>query len=146
MKTPLFDTELAAKITRAGQEILRKIDEEASAEGRPTTGDLFKTKRYDRLRVGEVDYIPYDEAVRQVMAVQAREQQLIKAVRDTLTWAEQRCPCNDDQPKICPLCGADAAKDACMSAENTIPRHILTQLRQCLPVSPLSLGSPPNEP
>ena len=136
MKTPLFDPELAKKITRSGQEIMRDL--EAKLAGEPT-------KRFDRLRVGDTDYIPYDEAVRQVMTVQAREQQLIKAVRDTLTWAEQRCPCNDDQPKICPLCGADAAKDACMSAENTIPRHILTQLRQCLPVSPLSLESLPNE-
>lgn len=140
MKTPLYDPQLAAKITRAGQEILREIDAKAEAEGRPTTGQLLTlpapTKRYDRLRVGDTDYIPYDEAVKQMMVVQQREQRLLKVIQNVLTWAEQRCPCHNDEPKICPLCGADAAKDACMSAENTIPRHLLTELRQALPVSP----------
>lgn len=129
MKTPLYDPKLAQKLTEAGRKILRESEETAQIAD-PTT------KRYDRLRVGGTDYIPADEAVRQVMEVQKREQALLKVVRNVLTWAEQRCPCHNDEPKICPLCLADAAKDACMSAENTIPKHLLTELRQALPVSP----------
>lgn len=52
-----------------------------------------------------------------------------KLLRDLLHWAETRCPCKNDEPKICPLCGADVEKDACMSAENTVPRDLLVRLR-----------------
>ncbi|RWO22860.1 hypothetical protein [Mesorhizobium sp.] len=54
---------------------------------------------------------------------------LREAVNKTLSWAEQRCPCNNDEPRICPLCQADVAKDGCLSAENTIPRQLLHDLR-----------------
>lgn len=134
-KSPLYDPELTKKITEAGRKILS--EREGVAEIADPT-----TKRYDRLRVGGTDYIPADEAVRQVMEVQKREQALLKVIRNVLTWAEQRCPCHNDEPKICPLCLADAAKDACMSAENTIPRHLLTELRSCLPTSPYRIESP----
>lgn len=61
-----------------------------------------------------------------------------KALRSTLlaikTWADQRCPCTNEQPNPCPLCGADANKpgDVCLSAENTFPRDLLRQIRAAL--------------
>jgi hypothetical protein len=48
-----------------------------------------------------------------------------------LDWAERRCPCHDEKPDPCPLCGASAKLGGghCMSAENTLPKHILSELR-----------------
>lgn len=55
-----------------------------------------------------------------------------EALQKVLTWAEQRCPCVNDEPRICPLCQADVAKDGCLSAENTIPRSLLNDIRAAL--------------
>jgi uncharacterized protein (DUF1778 family) len=51
--------------------------------------------------------------------------------RALLDWAEARCPCHDEKPDPCPLCGASAKPGGghCMSAENTLPRHLLEMLR-----------------
>jgi hypothetical protein len=61
-----------------------------------------------------------------------RIKQLEAVVKRTLTWAEQRCPCKNEEPNPCPLCMADATKpkDICLSAENTIPRDLLQELRR----------------
>lgn len=56
---------------------------------------------------------------------------LQKIVNSVLTWAEQRCPCKNEQPNPCPLCGASVENlEPCKSAENTIPRHLLADLRR----------------
>lgn len=47
-----------------------------------------------------------------------------------LHWAESRCPCYNEQPNPCPLCGASVENmEVCKSAENTLPRDILQDLR-----------------
>ena len=61
-------------------------------------------------------------------------------LRDTLlavlTWAEQRCPCHDEQPDPCPLCGASVENlEACKSAENTLPPALLRRIRSTLAVT-----------
>lgn len=62
--------------------------------------------------------------------IRAENERLRKSVRATLTWAEQRCPCRNEEPNPCPLCGASVENlEACKSAENTLPRHILESLR-----------------
>ncbi|RWP44250.1 MAG: hypothetical protein EOR04_04850 [Mesorhizobium sp.] len=61
-------------------------------------------------------------------------QRLEELVSRTLTWAEQRCPCHNEQPNPCPLCGASVENlEACKSAENTIPRDLLVELRRVRP-------------
>lgn len=61
-------------------------------------------------------------------------ERLTKALSAVSTWAEQRCPCRNEEPNPCPLCGADANKpgDICLSAENTFPRDLLTLIRDAL--------------
>jgi hypothetical protein len=60
-----------------------------------------------------------------------------KAVRNTLTWAEQRCPCRNEEPNPCPLCSASIENlEGCKSAENTMPRHILEMLRAASALGP----------
>lgn len=51
--------------------------------------------------------------------------------RALLDWAEARCPCHDEKPDPCPLCGASAKPGGghCMSAKNTLPRYLLEKLR-----------------
>ncbi|WP_353640786.1 hypothetical protein [Mesorhizobium sp. WSM2239] len=60
-----------------------------------------------------------------------RVKQLEAVVKKTLRWAEARCPCHNEEPNPCPLCGASVENlEGCKSAENTIPRDLLTELRR----------------
>lgn len=61
----------------------------------------------------------------------AEKDAIQKVLNSVLTWAEQRCPCENEQPNPCPLCGASVENlEACKSAENTIPRSLLAELRR----------------
>lgn len=56
-----------------------------------------------------------------------------RVLRDVLHWAESRCPCEDDKPNPCPLCGASVENlEPCKSAENTLPRRLLGDIRLAL--------------
>lgn len=58
-------------------------------------------------------------------------QRTLEALRDVLRWAEARCPCRNEEPNLCPLCGASVENlEACKSAENTLPRDLLEKLRR----------------
>lgn len=53
-----------------------------------------------------------------------------RVLRDVLRWAESRCPCHEEQPNPCPLCGASVENlEPCKSAENTLPRRLLGDIR-----------------
>lgn len=58
--------------------------------------------------------------------------EVVKALRVVHDWANARCPCHEETPDPCPLCGASVERGACMSAENTIPRDILARIRFAL--------------
>jgi len=48
---------------------------------------------------------------------------------DVLRWAESRCPCENETPDPCPLCGASVANlEPCKSAERTLPPDLLRRL------------------
>ena len=54
----------------------------------------------------------------------------VKVLESVLQWAEARCPCENEEPNPCPLCGASVENlEPCKSAENTLPRHLLKELR-----------------
>lgn len=66
-------------------------------------------------------------------ALEAEKAGLVKALRMVATWAEQRCPCHNEQPNPCPLCGASVENlEGCKAAESTMPRHVLDAVRQAL--------------
>jgi hypothetical protein len=72
---------------------------------------------------------------------------LRSAVIATLRWAEQRCPCRNEKPDPCPLCGASAKPGGgpCLSAENTIPLYLLHELWRAARVAerePIVSGTP----
>lgn len=58
---------------------------------------------------------------------------VVQALKDVLAWAESRCPCRNEQPNHCPLCGASVENlEACKSAENTLPHALLVKVRRAL--------------
>jgi hypothetical protein len=50
---------------------------------------------------------------------------LTKTLASVKTWAEQRCPCHEETPNPCPLCGASVENlEACKAVDQTFPRDI----------------------
>ncbi|KQS84278.1 hypothetical protein ASG58_21140 [Rhizobium sp. Leaf383] len=48
-------------------------------------------------------------------------------------WAQTKCPCKNEQPNPCPLCGASVENlEPCKAVENIFPRDILRELRDIL--------------
>lgn len=77
------------------------------------------TKRYS-MELPAGDYVPYDDY-----------QRLKDVISDILYWAERRCPCHNEEPNPCPLCGASIENlEGCKSAENTLPRDLLYKIRE----------------
>jgi hypothetical protein len=62
----------------------------------------------------------------------ARVETLKAALYDIKLWASKRCPCENDEPKICPLCDADVSKDRCMAVDATFPKRIREQIDAAL--------------
>jgi len=66
----------------------------------------------------------------EVAQLQRRVQELERVLRKVEWWSQQRCPCNNDQPNPCPLCGASVENlEPCKAAENTFPRDLLAEIR-----------------
>lgn len=68
------------------------------------------------------------------------------ALRKVKHWAESRCPCRNEEPTPCPLCGASVENfEACKSAENTLPPDVLEAVRSACrartALSPLAGGA-----
>jgi len=80
-----------------------------------------------REQVEAAENLGYERGLRDGRQEHATLRDTINAV---LTWAEQRCPCENETPDPCPLCGASVENlEACKSAENTIPHRLLATLR-----------------
>jgi len=84
--------------------------------------------------MGEQDPVTWTVAGNLLKRLREENERLRKALRTVDTWAEQRCPCRNEEPNPCPLCLADAnnPKDICLSAENTLPAHVLSAVRAAL--------------
>ena len=53
-----------------------------------------------------------------------------KVVCDLLWWAEQKCPCENEEPNPCTLCGASVENlEGCKAADETLPRSWLYMAR-----------------
>ncbi len=49
-------------------------------------------------------------------------------------WASTRCPCENEEPNPCPLCGASVENlEACKAVENIFPRDLLREIRNLIP-------------
>ncbi len=57
----------------------------------------------------------------------------IKVLKRIEHWAQSRCPCHEETPNPCPLCGASVENlEACKSVESIFPRDLLADLRSAL--------------
>ena len=66
-------------------------------------------------------------------ALLAERDALREAVRGVLHWADRKCPCHNDLPDPCPLCGASVeGLERCKAADETLPRALLAQARAAL--------------
>lgn len=64
-----------------------------------------------------------------------REQKLEEALRDVRTWADSQCPCHEETPNPCTLCGASVENlEACKAVESIFPRDLLRKLDAALSV------------
>lgn len=63
---------------------------------------------------------------------EALRKALRQALQAFLTWGESQCPCRDEKPDPCPLCGASVAEGTCKAAESKFPRTILEGARAAL--------------
>jgi hypothetical protein len=58
--------------------------------------------------------------------------EMAAALDDIKLWASKRCPCENDEPGICPLCDADVSKDRCMAVDVSFPKRIREQIDAAL--------------
>lgn len=105
-------------------------------ETRPRLGPCPKDLRIPITITGYIDDVwGHDDGTSQefgviVTQVTTTEQALLHKI---LHWASSRCPCENEQPNPCPLCGASVENlEACKAIEETIPRHILIEIRRTL--------------
>lgn len=94
------------------------------------TGPFKVLEPHDREFYRCTEYVLASTHTRAMEALrEAREADNLLA--DVLRWAEARCPCHNETPNPCPLCGASVENlEPCKSAENTLPRDLLDRLRR----------------
>ena len=64
----------------------------------------------------------------------SRVDQSEQVLRKILHWASSRCPCENEEPNPCPLCGASVENlEACKAVENIFPRDLLREIRDLIP-------------
>ena len=58
---------------------------------------------------------------------------LLAALERFLWWGQQQCPCHEDEPNPCPLCGASVENlEGCKAIEAKFPAAILGQAREAI--------------
>lgn len=57
---------------------------------------------------------------------------LAEALRNVVSWAQQKCPCENETPDPCPLCDATVAQGRCKAVDSTFPPRILEEIRSAL--------------
>lgn len=65
-------------------------------------------------------------------AREAKVAELVTVHKSVLEWAQSRCPCQNEKPDPCPLCGADVATGSCKAVESIFPCDLLADLRAAL--------------
>ncbi len=80
-------------------------------------------------------HVTYADLSRMVTALSeasAREGVLRGALKAFIDWGQQQCPCRDETPDPCPLCGATVAAGRCRAVEAKFPPRILADARTAL--------------
>lgn len=58
---------------------------------------------------------------------------LLEALQAFISWGTKQCPCENEEPNPCPLCGASVENlETCKAIEAKFPRVILTNARAAI--------------
>ena len=75
----------------------------------------------------------HDDKARVDANLAAAAPELYAALNRFIFWAGQQCPCSEEKPDPCPLCGAGVENlEACKAMESTFPKDILRGARAAL--------------
>ena len=74
----------------------------------------------------------YRLAANEIMRLRSDLETARKALESVKHWAGSQCPCENDLPDPCPLCGARVSKDKCMAIEGALPPVILEKIDAAL--------------
>lgn len=72
------------------------------------------------------------EPARPAPEPEAGVEELAKALKAVRRWAEKRCPCENDNPDPCPLCGERVDGGRCKAVPATFPRDLLAKIDAAL--------------
>lgn len=68
-----------------------------------------------------------------IRALAAERAELVQALHGFVRWANAKCPCENEQPNPCPLCGASVENfEGCKAADQTLPRELLEAARAAI--------------
>lgn len=67
-----------------------------------------------------------------LVAAEADRDRLLSILDDVRAWAEHRCPCENEKPDPCPLCGELADGGICRSVEKSFPGDLGERIRHAL--------------
>lgn len=70
--------------------------------------------------------------MRTFIALAKAHDDLVAALQAVKSWAAQRCPCNNDAPRICPLCDANVETDRCGAVDASFPKRVREQISAAL--------------
>jgi len=74
----------------------------------------------------------YNEVKSRAEAAERRLAEAHEALKAFIYWGGQQCPCKDESPDPCPLCGATVAEGACKAVDEKFPASILAKARAAL--------------
>lgn len=129
----LAAADAGATVTAAEVARLRRLADWADAPMPPCwsgTVDPGEVRRaVDAARL--LDSVTAEHEAR--VKAEAERDALREALRGFLDWADRKCPCHNDLPDPCPLCGASVeGLERCKAADETLPRALLAQARAAL--------------
>lgn len=109
------------------QSLVKRIRRTKGQHGVATITPLYATLPNEALERSE--QATFDIAARLLKERDA----LAKALEAVRTWAEKRCPCENEQPNPCLLCGASVENlEACKAVDETFPRWLKAEINTAL--------------
>ena len=69
---------------------------------------------------------------KQLAELQSRLDRATEALFAVRTWATHKCPCSDNKPDPCPLCGATVATGSCKAVDKVFPEQVLAKINASL--------------
>ncbi|MEZ2132524.1 MULTISPECIES: hypothetical protein [unclassified Sinorhizobium] len=131
---PQGSCQYCGEVAPALAEVTKERDEAVCEIGRLKAGIKRLSDEEERLAETtdgeEFSLVSLAAQLASVESVNKRLRELLKKIE---WWAQQRCPCHEETPNPCPLCGASVENlEACKAVESIFPRDLLSEVRSAL--------------